>query len=227
MSPIELSWTAKNHPVFDTDDQNVIDLPRQTLRFLSIDASPATILPPKINKVWLFVAQKVDKSFTPEQRKSENIFIKYLKSYLFIIFPTILGTNPQPIFNLQLTVPNAHLRAGNDILMEVLNKDSWQSSFIRLFFFFQTFWWPIPCQITRMVIFRGFLYLLFGFVSSWGWKDISFGVIVSSKNESDKIVNIYCTGCTSLTFFSKWLCTQFNINIENNFIPATSPLCGQ
>ena len=52
--------------------------PRQTLRFLSIDASLATILPPKINKVWLFVAQKVDKSFTPEQRKSENIFIKYL-----------------------------------------------------------------------------------------------------------------------------------------------------
>ena len=124
MSPIELSWTAKNHPVFDTDDQNVIDLPRQTLRFLSIDASLATILPPKINKVWLFVAQKVDKSFTPEQMKSEKFFIEYLKSYLFIIFPTILGTYPQPIFYLLLPVPNAHLRAGNDILMEVLNKDS-------------------------------------------------------------------------------------------------------
>ena len=55
---------------------------------------------------------------------------------------------------------------------------------------FQTFWWPIPCQVTRMVIFRGFLYLLFGFVSSWGWKNISFGVIVSSKNESDQIVSI-------------------------------------
>ena len=94
------------------------------MRFLSIDASLATILPPKINKVWLFVAQKVDKSFTPEQRKSENIFLKYLKSYLFIIFPTILGAYPQPIFNLQVPVPNAHLRAGNDILMEVLNKDS-------------------------------------------------------------------------------------------------------
>ena len=69
----------KNQLVFDTDDENVIDLPRQTLRFLSLDASLATILPPKINKVWLFVAQKVDKSFTPEQRKSVNIFIRYLK----------------------------------------------------------------------------------------------------------------------------------------------------
>ena len=63
---------------------------------------------------------------------------------------------------------------------------------------FQTFWWPIPCQITRMVIFRGFLYLLFGFVCSWlkkgwgwGWKkSIFFGVIVRSKNETDKIVSI-------------------------------------
>ena len=123
----------KNHPVFDTDDENVIDLPWQTLRFLSIDAYLATILPPKINKVWLFVAQKVDKSFTPEQRKSENIFNQFLKRYLFIRFPTILGTYPQPIFNLQLPVPNAYLRAGNDILMEVLKKDSWKISFIRLF----------------------------------------------------------------------------------------------
>ena len=69
----------KNHSLFDTDDENAINLPRQTSRFLSIDASLATILPPKINKVWLFVAQKVDKSFTPEQRKSENTFTKYLK----------------------------------------------------------------------------------------------------------------------------------------------------
>ena len=129
----------KNHPVFDTDDENVIDLPWQTLRFLSIDASLATLLPPKINKVWFFVAQKVDKSFTPEQRKSENIFNKYLKRYLPIRFPTILRTYPQPIFNLQLPVPNAHLRAGKDILMEVLNKDSWKISFIHFFLSSQHF----------------------------------------------------------------------------------------
>ena len=57
--------------------------------------------------------------------------------------------------------------------------------------FFQTFWWPIPCQITRMVIFRGFLYLLFGFVSSWGWKKYIFwSNCFSSKNESGQIVSI-------------------------------------
>ena len=42
-----------------------------------------------------------------------------------------------------------------------------------------------------MVIFRGFLYLLFGFVSSWGWKKYIFwSNCFSSKNESGQIVSI-------------------------------------
>ena len=96
--------------------------PRQTLRFLSIDASLATILPPKINKVWLFVAQKVDKSFTPEQRKSENTFTKYLKRCNF--YQISNNFRNLSTTNFQSKAASAHLRAGNDILMEVLNKDS-------------------------------------------------------------------------------------------------------
>ena len=53
-----------------------------------------------------------------------------------------------------------HLRAGKDILMEVLIEN------LSLIVVNMRFL-PLPCQITRVVIFRGFLYFFFCFVGSW------------------------------------------------------------